>query len=268
MTNTTNTANAISNAAHAAKAAPARKSPAAMMTAIVQNDATMKILEASLKENAGAFAASVIDLYNTDSYLQQCDPKAVFGECLKAVSLKLPIVKGLGFAYIVPYKGVPQFQIGYKGLIQLAMRTGAYKYINAGSVYEGELKSVDKLTGDVDLSGEAVSDKVIGYFAYMETLNGFRKALYWSKEKSVRHAAKFSKSYNSGSAIWKEHADEMFTKQVLRNLLSKWGVLSVEMVNAFSSESEENTALADQRLAENDIVDAEYSVEESEGINE
>ena len=112
MTTTTNTANAISNAAHAAKAAPARKSPAAMMTAIVQNDATMKILESSLKENAGAFAASVIDLYNTDTYLQQCDPKAVFGECLKAASLKLPIVKGLGFAYIVPYKGAPQFQIG------------------------------------------------------------------------------------------------------------------------------------------------------------
>ena len=148
------------------------------------------------------------------------------------------------------------------------MRTGAYKYINAGPVYEGELKSVDKLTGDVDLTGEAVSDQVIGYFAYMETLNGFRKALYWSKEKSVKHAAKFSKSYNSGSAIWKEHADEMFVKQVLRNLLSKWGVLSVEMVNAFSAESEENTALADQKLAENGVIDAEYSVEESEGIDE
>ena len=268
MTNTTNTMNAIQKATAAPKSTSvAIKTPAQQMGAIVNNEATMKILKDSLKENAGAFAASVIDLYNSDKTLQQCAPGAVFGECLKAVSLKLPIVKQLGFAYVVPYKGVPQFQLGYKGLIQLAMRTGAYKYINAGTVLEGELKSVDKLTGDVDISGEAVSDKVIGYFAYIETNNGFKKALYWSNEKSVHHASKYSKSYNSGSAIWKEHTDEMFIKQVLRNLLSKWGVMSVEMVQAFSADAEENTALADQKIAGEDYISAEYNIVE-EGVQE
>ena len=264
MEMTTNTTNAIANAA--ANGKKAVSSPATMMKNIVNSEATQKIIEGSLKENAGAFTASLIELYATDKVLQQCSPKEVVTEALKAVSLKLPIVKDLGLAYIIPYKGKATFQIGYKGLLQLAMRTGAYKYLNAGVVYEGEFVSADKLSGKVDLSGTKKSDTVVGYFAYMETLNGFTKTLYWSKEQSVNHAKKFSKSYASGSAIWREHPDEMFTKQVLRNLLSHWGVLSVEMVNAFSQESEENTALADEKLggADNTFVDAEYEVSEDE----
>lgn len=261
MEKTTNTANAITNAAAAGKRTAS--TPATMMKNIVQNEATMKILRDSLHENAGAFAASVIELYSGDKQLQQCDPRAVWAQCLKAVSLKLPIVKDLGLAYVIPYKGEPTFQIGYKGLVQLAMRTGAYKYINAGEVYEGEFVSQDKLSGRVDLSGTRISDTVVGYFAYMETLNGFTKTLYWDKDKSIAHAKKFSKSYNSGNSIWREHTDEMFTKQVLRNLLSKWGVLSVEMCNAFSAESEENTALADEKIAAEPIVEGvEYEVQD------
>ena len=263
MEMTTNTTNAIANAASSGKKAVS--SPATMMKNIVQNENTMRILKDSLQDNAGAFAASVIELYGTDKLLQQCDPKAVWAEALKAVSLKLPIVKDLGLAYIIPYKGKATFQIGYKGLLQLAMRTGAYKYLNAGVVYEGEFVSADKLSGRVDLSGTKISDKIVGYFAYMETLNGFTKTLYWSKEQSVAHAKKYSKSYAQGAQIWRDHPDEMFTKQVLRNLLSHWGVLSVEMVNAFSQESEENTVLADEKLgADINVVDAEYEVESYE----
>ena len=145
MEMTTNTTNAIANAASSGKKAVS--SPATMMKNIVQNENTMRILKDSLQDNAGAFAASVIELYGTDKLLQQCDPKAVWAEALKAVSLKLPIVKDLGLAYIIPYKGKATFQIGYKGLLQLAMRTGAYKYLNAGVVYEGEFVSADKLSG-------------------------------------------------------------------------------------------------------------------------
>lgn len=234
MNKTTNTSGVI---AEAAKKAPAKaKSPSNLMRDILDNANTKKLLQDSLKENAGAFSASVIDLYNSDTYLQRCDPRQVFGECLKAVSLKLPISKQLGFAYVIPYGNVPQFQLGYKGMIQLCMRTGEYKYINADVVYKGEYRGADKLTGHVDLNGEKTSDKIIGYFAYIETLNGFKKAIYWSKEKVTEHAKKYSKSFNSGSSPWKSNFDAMAIKTVLRNLLSKYGVMSVEMANALQSE--------------------------------
>ena len=253
---TINTQNAIANAA-ANVTAPKKATPAQMMNRLLSADSTKKLLQETLKENAGSFAASVLDLYNTDTYLQRCDAAQVFGECLKAASLKLPINKQLGFAYVVPFKNVPQFQLGYKGLIQLAMRTGAYKYINAGPVYEGEYVGTNKLTGDVDLSGKAISENVIGYFAYIETINGFSKALYWTKEKVVAHAAKFSQSYKSGSSIWKEHFDEMAQKTVLRNLLSKWGVMSVEMVSAMT---EDRADMADKQIAGDVVVEADYEI--------
>lgn len=237
MNKTTNTDGIIAAAAAEKKSVAVNgKSPANMMRDILDNAATKQLLQDSLKENAGAFAASILDLYNSDTYLQRCNPKQVFGECLKAVSLKLPISKQLGFAYVVPYGNVPQFQLGYKGMIQLCMRTGEYKYINADVVYDGEYQGADKLTGHVDLNGERTSDKVIGYFAYIETLNGFKKAIYWSKEKVTEHARKFSKSYNSNNSVWKSNFDAMAIKTVLRNLLSKYGVMSVEMANAFKAE--------------------------------
>lgn len=240
MNTTTNTKGAI--AAAAEKKAPAKpQSPSNIMRGILDNAATKKLLQDSLKENAGAFSASIIDLFNSDKTLQMCDPRQVFAECLKAVSLKLPISKQLGFAYVIPYKkdgiSIPQFQIGYKGMIQLCMRTGAYKHINADVVYEGEFVSSDKLTGEIDLSGTKISDKIVGYFAYIETVNGFKKAVYWSKEKVMEHAKKFSKSYNSSNSVWKSNFDAMAIKTVLRNLLSKYGVMSVEMANALEAES-------------------------------
>lgn len=235
MNKTTNTSGVIAAAAKKTQA-PEPKSPANIMRSILDSASTKKLLQDSLKENAGAFSASIIDLYNSDKYLQTCDPKQVFAECLKAVSLKLPISKQLGFAYVVPYKNVPQFQIGYKGMIQLCMRTGSYKYINADVVYEGEFVGADKLTGAVDLTGEKISDNIVGYFAYIETVNGFKKALYWDKEKVITHARKFSKSYNSTNSVWKTNFDAMAIKTVLRNLLSKYGVMSVEMVNALQAE--------------------------------
>ena len=249
---------------------PKQKTPAQLMRSVVNAEASQALLKDSLKENAGAFAASVIDLYSSDTYLQNCAPQAVFAEVLKAVSLKLPINKQLWFAYIIPRRdhGVckPVFQLGYKGYIQLCMRTGAYRYINAGPVYEGELKSVDKLSGAVDLSGEATSDAVIGYFAYMETLNGFRKCLYWSKEKLVRHVSRYSDSYKSGNKIWKDNFEEMATKTVLRYLLSHWGVMSTEMEQAFQAD---NVEAADQMIsgdAAQDYIPAQAEEVTSEAI--
>lgn len=266
---TVNTASAISNAT---QAQPTKKSPINLMRAIVSAPSTQKLLTDTIKENAGAFTASILDLYNTDTFLQKCDPALVFGECMKAASLKLPINKQLGFAYVIPFRngkkgGIyePQFQLGYKGMLQLCMRTGAYKYINCGAVYEGELIKVDKLTGEVDLNGTRTGDSVIGYFAYMETINGFRKTLYWTKNEVISHASRYSKSYQQGNAIWKDNFEEMAQKTVLRNLLSHYGVMSVEMVEAMSAE---NAEYADQRITgEGDTAPAtvDYEVDASTG---
>lgn len=246
----TNTQGIIAQAAESKPAAPKRKTPSQMMQAVLNTDGAKALLQNSLKENAGAFVSSLIDLYGTDSFLQRCEASKVFQEALKAVSLKLPINKQLGFAYIIPrrVKGewTPVFQIGYKGYIQLCMRTGVYKHINAGPVYQGELKKVDKLSGDVDLSGDPESDEIIGYFAYLETLNGFCKTLYWSRDKLIKHVSRYSDSYKSGSSIWRDNFEEMAQKTVLRYLLSHWGVMSIELEQAFSAELGD---MADQTLA-------------------
>lgn len=217
--------------------------------AVINVSSVQEQFKNALQEGAGLFVASLIDIYSNDTYLQKCEPKAVIMEALKAATLKLPINKNLGFAYIVPYKNTPTFQIGYKGYIQLAMRTGQYKYINADVVYEGELMGHNKLTGEVDLSGEATSDKAVGYFAYIETVNGFKKPLYWTKEKVLAHAKRYSASYSSNSSAWQTNFDEMALKTMLRNLLSKYGVMSVEMMNAFTSDT------ADERTLEAQVED-------------
>jgi recombination protein RecT len=157
-------------------------------------------------------------------------------ECVKAAVLDLPLVKSLGFAYVVPYKGKPTFTIGYKGLIQLAQRTGKYKTINAGNVYEGELLGEDRLSGMLDLSGERTSNEVIGYFAYFRLLNGYEKVLYMSKEDMVAYAQKYSPAYNSKYTPWKTEFDKMAQKTVLRRLIGTYGPMSVEMVKAIESD--------------------------------
>lgn len=206
-------------------------------------------MQKSLGDNAGAFLSSMLDLYSGDSTLQACNPEMVARECLKAASLKLPIVKSLGFAYVVPYKNVPTFTIGYKGLIQLAQRTGQYKTINADAVYEGELVGSDKLSGLIDLSGQRASDKVIGYFAYFKMINGFEKILYMDKESVEKFAKKYSPSFNSNYSPWKTEFDKMAVKTVLRHLISTYGIMSTEMQSALATDDAE--ARTEKEIAAN-----------------
>lgn len=252
--------------------------PVERLKAILYADSVQEQFQNVLKENAGAFVASIIDLYNTDKTLQACDPKAVVMEALKAASLKLPINKQLGFAYIIPYKDgktgqyIPTFQLGYKGYIQLAMRTGAYKYINADVVYEGELIKHDKLTGEIVIDPEKrVSDKKIGYFAYIETLNGFRKTLYMSIEEVTKHAQRYSKSYGSKNSVWATDFDAMALKTVLRLLLSKYGIMSIEMQTAIAEDMVDaaDRAIKGEEIEEETAIEADYEIqEEQEEIKE
>lgn len=186
----------------------------------------------SLKEKAGQFMSSMIDLYSSETSLQNCDPEKVAMECIKAAALDLPIVKALGYAYVVPFKNIPTFTIGYKGIIQLAQRTGQYQTINADIVYEGELKNKNKLSGEIDLSGDRVSDEVIGYFAYFRLLNGYEKTLYMTKEDVIAFAKRYSPSFNSKYSPWQSEFDKMACKTVLRQLIGKYGPTSITMQRA------------------------------------
>lgn len=239
-----------------------------VLKGVLEAPSVQQQFENALGENKNAFIASVIDLYNTDTGLQGCKPNAVVMEALKAAVLKLPINKALGFAYIIPFNNsvrqpdgswikvpTPTFVLGYKAYIQMAMRTGQYKTINADIVYEGEVQKTNKLTGEITFDGEKKSDKVIGYFAYFELLNGFSKTLYIELEKMAKHAKKYSPTltYKKSATIeslmklagqdptgigWEGDYDNMSLKTVVRNLLSKYGYLSIEMQSALVSDVE------------------------------
>ena len=213
----------------------------ATLKGILNNDRMKKSFEDVLKENTGAFLASIIELYQSDSSLQQCSANDIVLEALKAATLKLPINKNLGFGYIVAYKGKPNFQIGYKGIVQLAQRTGQYRNINAGTIYKGQTAKNDVITGELTISGEPESDEAIGYFAYFELLNGFRKATYWTKQKVVSHAEKYSAAYKfkKKDSPWFTAFDSMAEKTVLLSILKKYGPMSTELKQIINNDTDD-----------------------------
>ena len=219
------------------------KSPVNVLKGIVNSEAMQAQFKNALKDKSSLFAASLIDLYTSDTYLQNCEPKAVIMEALKAATLNLPINKNLGYSWIVPYKNngklEPNFQIGYKGYRQLAIRTGEYKHINVDCVYEGEIVEKDRISGNIIISGAKTSDKAIGYFGYFKTLNGYEKSIHWSKEEIIIHAKKYSKSYGNKYSAWSTDFDKMALKTISIELLSKWGILSIEMSKAFESDNDD-----------------------------
>lgn len=234
----------------------------------------------ALGEHKDAFVASLIDLFTGDKSLQTCKPQMVIAEALRAATLRLPLNKALGFAYIVVYNNsvknpdgtwtkvpTPTFIPGYKGYIQLAMRTGQYRTINADYVYEGELRKVNKLSGEIAFDGEKKSDKIVGYFCYFELLNGFSKTLYVSVENMAAYAKRYSPSIGKNTTIeqliskandgivskkvgWEGNFNDMALKTTIRRLLSKYGYLSVEMQNALSKDVEEQ-----EMASRNDIIE-------------
>src|SRR5690625_1567308 len=197
---------------------------------LMRADSVKQRFEETLGKKAPQFMSSVINMVNSDTNLQKCDQMSVISSAMVAAALDLPIDPNLGYAWIVPYGTKATFQLGYKGYIQLALRTGQYKNINVIEVYEGELVSWNRLTEEIELDFEQrKSDKVIGYVGYFELINGFRKTVYWSKEEIDSHRKRFSKS----GFAWNDNYDAMAMKTVIRNMLNKWGILSVEMQTAY-----------------------------------
>jgi len=222
---------------------------------VLSMDSVQEQFKNALAENCGPFVASLIDLYSNDSRLQQCEPGSVVKEALKAATLKLPINKSLGLAWIIPrkIKGklTPCFQIGYKGYIQLAQRTGMYRFINADMVYEGERVIVDRLTGEAIFKGEPESDKPVGYFAHIETITGFRKTVFWTHEKVMAHAERYSPSFSYSDSSWKTNPNEMSLKTVLKSLICTYGPMSIEMQRASIADDESAFERAQAEVDEN-----------------
>lgn len=205
-------------------------------TGIVNSNAYQKIVKGSLdKDQAQRFVGDMLAIVNSNYALQKCDAESLLSAGLVAQRLNLPLTQSLGFAYVVPYGSKAQFQIGWKGLIQLAIRTGQYQSIGCDVVREGEYLGRDELTGEPKFKfKDNDTGEIIGYYAYFKMVNGFTKVIYWSKERCQEHAKKYSKSYGNGTATdnWTQMFDIMALKTTLKQLISKWGIMSVELQKA------------------------------------
>lgn len=217
---------------------------------LLDSEALKRSLEKSFSSESKrvAFRTSVLSLVNTNAKIAECEPFSVINSCLQASTLDLPINQNLGFAYIIPYKQkdgsmVAQFQMGVKGFVQLAIRTGLFKRINTSDVKEGELKTHDRLSGEFEFSWIADEQKrndskIVGFISYFKLISGFEAMLYMSVDQLDQHAFKYSQTYKSekswirDSSKWVTDFDAMAKKTVLKLLLSRSAPLSVELQKA------------------------------------
>ena len=217
-------------------------------SAVIQQDAYKNLINKTLNEpkRANRFIAAISSAVAVNPNLQECDAGTILTAGLLGESLNLSPSPQLGQYYLVPFndnknnRKVAQFQLGYKGYVQLAIRSGQYKKLNVLPIKEGELIKFDPLNEEIEVN--LIEDelkrekaKTVGYYAMFEYHNGFRKALYWSKAKMEAHALEYSKGYKAkkGYTFWEKDFDGMANKTMLRQLISKWGIMSIEMQDAY-----------------------------------
>ena len=228
--------------------------PTVSLQAYIRSGAVQERLESMLNKRAGEFTVSLMSVVNSNTVLQECPPETVVKAALTAAGMNLPINPNLGFAYIIPYRNgktgkyEAQFQMGYKGFIQLAQRSGQFKRINATDVREGEYLGKDRMSGELNISwvdDETERNKleIVGYVGYFRLTNGFEKEHYMTKAELTAHAKRFSQSFKKGYGLWVDDFDSMAKKTVLKLLISKYGALSTAMQEAI---------LADQAAVEED----------------
>lgn len=225
---------------------------------------TSKFLESTLQEKRAEFVSNLIAMCDGDTKLSECDPGSLMKCALNATALNLPLNKNLGYAYIIPYKGIPSFQIGYKGIIQLAIRTGAYRFINATEIREGEIKR-NKITGELTFLGDNPKANIIGYIAYLELMSGFTASLYMTENQIEDHALRFSKMYQSDKQYksmkskWSDPdaRPKMALKTVLKGLLGTYGLMTTEFAKAFESDNDEAEQVTGNRYEEAEVISQE-----------
>lgn len=230
------------------------------MSSFLTTENNKKYLESLLGDKTQAFITSLSTMVGSNPTLNECERASLLGCALKATSMNLPFDQNLGFAYAVPYANKAQFQMGYKGFIQLAQRSSQIQQLNAREVVEGEYKG-DDMMGEPIIEWLPVEDRedkeIVGYMAGMKLVNGFTKIIYWSKVKIEKHADRYSQAYRYAKkkgqkdAVWIVNFDAMAKKTVLKDLISKYAPMSVEMQNAIKYD--QSVILTDPETGEETI---------------
>lgn len=236
------------------------------LKSLLATDAIRRQMKSLLGDKAGHFMMAIVGVVEGTPQLQGCDPQSIINSAIASATLDLPIEKNLGYAYIVPYKDKAQFQLGYKGYIQLALRSGQYKYINSIEIKEGELENYNLLTGEftfkfIEDINQRLEAKTIGYASYIEFTNGFRNTLFMTKEQINNHAKEYSQSYaydlrkGYKNSNWSTNFDSMALKTVLKLNLSKFGALSVSVQRALQLDGSSITEIKDDGTINAEYID-------------
>ena len=270
-------------AAQKAEKPAAAPNVTALVNTFLDRDGLRKRFDELLGKRSPQFISSIVSMVNADKNMQQAfyeSPMTVIQSALKAATFDLPIDQNLGYAYIVPFKNYKKdlgtkkmeatFILGWKGMHQLALRTGAYKTINVVDIREGELKKYNRLTEEVDIDfiedeTEREKHRVIGYVGYYRLVNGAEKTIYMSVKAIENHEKKFRKGEYQGKG-WRDDWDAMARKTVYRILIGKWGVMSIDYQTADEGKQLADVMAEDERAE--GVIDAEYvdiPVDESTG---
>lgn len=248
-----------------------QKTPQRSLQSYLRSSVVKDELVASVGQSrANTVVASLMSLVNNNIVLQECEPKTVFAAALTAASLDLPINPSLGQAYIIPFNNKvkvgeethtkrngdtytkpifkwvkqAQFQMGYKGFIQLCLRSGKYELIHVNDVRDGEYKGMDRMTGEhrfefIEDDEQRKKVPVIGFVAYIKLTTGFHKSLYMTNDELLAHAKKYSKSFKDGYGQWVDDFDAMAKKTVLKLLIDKFGIKTSQIEKAMISDQAE-----------------------------
>ena len=271
-----------------AKQTDGKVGPVQQVKMLLGDDNVKKRFSDVLGKKAPQFMASIVNVVSASPQLKACDANSIMAASFVAASFDLPIDSNLGFAALVPYKkrfknpqtkeweskDLAQFQMMYKGFVQLAIRTGQYEKMNCSEVYEDEILSYNPITGECEFvtdfsqthqreNGE--TDKIVGYYGWFRLGTGFTKELYMSKNEVLNHAKKYSQSYrndlnyNNQNSNWSTNFDAMAKKTVIKLLLSKWGILSIEMQRAITDDQKTFDEDGNEEYGDNqpDVIEAE-----------
>lgn len=241
---------------------------------LVASDKIIQSAERTLGSRGKQFLTSVLALANSSPSIAECEPMTTYNACLTAATLDLPINQNLGFAYIVPFKNnsknrmEAQFQMGYKGFIQLAIRSGKFESMNVREVRADELLGVDEFSGEPKFCFKLDSkEKIVGYMAYFKLVSGFAKVHFMTIEDLENHAKKYSQTYKRGFGVWKDNFEAMAQKTVLKLLISKYAPLSTEMEKAIVEDQKVGDEYADNS-AKNSLIVEDTNVKLESGDEE
>ena len=271
----------------------------AVVKQTLAKDTTKEKFAEVLGDKAPQFLATIANVTASSNQLRECEPASILSAAYVAATFDLPVDGNLGFSALVPYnkrelvngrwesKKYAQFQIMYKGFIQLAIRTGSYETMNCTEVYEDEIKSYNPILDDVEfvedfsrcsqrINGEL--EKIIGYYAYFKMQNGYKKSMFWTTDKVRKHAIKYSDAYNydlkkgKKSSRWSTDFVAMGKKTVIKMLLSKWGELTMEIKRAIEEDQKVYDADGNGSYLDNERKPIEVAIDpfalEAEGDNE